>query len=164
MKKTLTLVRTAIIFFYAVCLLLLIYVIIKNPLKNDVYAFKFHDSTVFCCPSCGLTRAVYCLFTLRIKQAFYYHAFFTLFSPVIAYIALTLTINLFASKKISVATLVAVYVATSDEAIPLMIANIKSIPTLLILITVKIVFAIALGYFIGFLHKLVFKNPYEKII
>ena len=72
--------------------------------------------------------------------------------------------DLFASKKISVATLVAVYVATSDEAIPLMIANIKSIPTLLILISVKIVFAIALGYFIGFLHKLVFKNPYEKII
>ena len=54
--------------------------------------------------------------------------------------------------------------ATSDEAIPLMIANIKSIPTLLILISVKIVFAIVLGYFIGFLHKLVFKNPYEKII
>ena len=96
----LTLVRTAIIIFYAVCLLLLIYVITKNPLKNDVYAFKFHDSTVFCCPSCGLTRAVYCLFTLKIKQAFYYHAFFTVFSPIIGYIILTLTVNLFAGKKI----------------------------------------------------------------
>ncbi|MBQ8451765.1 MAG: arsenic efflux protein [Clostridia bacterium] len=66
--------------------------------------------------------------------------------------------ELYAERKISIAALVAVFVATSDEALPIMISNYKSIPALLMLIAVKIVIAIAMGYAIWGLYKLIFKN------
>lgn len=66
--------------------------------------------------------------------------------------------ELFAEKKISIAALIAVFVATSDEAIPLMIADYKSIPSLLMLIATKIVFAILIGYLTLALYKVFFKN------
>lgn len=66
--------------------------------------------------------------------------------------------ELFAEKKISIAALIAVFVATSDEAIPLMIADYKSIPSLLMLIATKIVFAILIGYLTLALYKVFFKG------
>ena len=72
--------------------------------------------------------------------------------------------ELYAQRKISVAALISVFVATSDEAIPLMIADYKSIPALIILILTKIVLAIAIGYLTFALHKIIFKNSISKDI
>lgn len=94
--------RAVIIGFYTACLLFLIYLLIRNPLENDIYHFFGHNATQngYHCPSCGLTRAVYCLMTFQFGLAFYYHAFFVCTSPFLAYVILTLTVNLFFGKKI----------------------------------------------------------------
>ena len=66
--------------------------------------------------------------------------------------------ELFAKQKISAAALISVFVATSDEAIPLMLSNYKTIPALIILILTKIVLAIIIGYLTMWLYKLFFKK------
>ena len=72
--------------------------------------------------------------------------------------------ELFAKKKISAAALISVFVATSDEAIPLMLSNYKTIPALIILILTKIVLAIIIGYLTMYLYKLFFKKSTLKTI
>ena len=98
----LKLIRLTIIGFYLACIALFVYVMVKNPLDKDIYHFLGHigDTNGYHCPSCGLTRAVYCLATLQFGKAFYYHAFFTVTLPILAYVCLTLTVNLFVGKKI----------------------------------------------------------------
>ena len=66
--------------------------------------------------------------------------------------------DLFSKGKLSVGALIAVYIATSDEAIPLMIANPKSIGWMFVLIGIKIAFAIIVGYLSIDLFKLFFKR------
>lgn len=66
--------------------------------------------------------------------------------------------DLYSEKKISIGALIAVYVATSDEAIPIMIAEVDAIPQMLLLIAVKIVMAIVIGYLAMFLYGKIFKN------
>ena len=66
--------------------------------------------------------------------------------------------DLYSEKKISIGALIAVYVATSDEAIPIMIAEVDAIPQMLLLIAVKIVMAIVVGYLAMFLYGKIFKN------
>lgn len=99
-KNKLFSLRAAIITIYAACIFFAAYVLIKNPFKSDFYAGFSHDKTLFHCPTCGATRALYCLLTLNFKGAFYYHAYFTVFSPVFLYIAAALGVNLFFQKKI----------------------------------------------------------------
>ncbi len=97
----LKLTRFAIIAFYSACLIFFIYVMVNNPLENDIYHIMGHfTESDFHCPSCGLTRAVYCIATFQFGKAFYYHAFFTSTLPILGYIFLTLTVNLFMGKKI----------------------------------------------------------------
>lgn len=92
--------RAAIIAFYAACIFFIAYVLIKNPFKSEFYAGFSHDKSLFHCPSCGATRAIYCFFTLDFKGAFYYHAYFTALSPIFLYIMITLSVNLFFQKTI----------------------------------------------------------------
>ena len=66
--------------------------------------------------------------------------------------------DLFSKKAISIGALIAVYIATSDEAIPLMFANPSSIPWMLLLIAVKIVVGVSVGYLSLFLYKIFFKH------
>jgi hypothetical protein len=54
--------------------------------------------------------------------------------------------DLYAKKYISIGTLLAVFIATSDEAIPIMLSNPKSAIMLLPLLAVKFVAAILVGY------------------
>lgn len=68
--------------------------------------------------------------------------------------------ELYSKRKISIAALIAVFIATSDEAIPLMLSNYKAIPSLLILILTKIIFAIIIGYSTFALYKLFFKKSH----
>lgn len=56
--------------------------------------------------------------------------------------------DLYSHKTVSLGTLVAVFVATSDEAIPLMISNTDHILNMLLLIGIKIALAIFWGYMI----------------
>lgn len=72
--------------------------------------------------------------------------------------------ELYAKQKISVGALIAVYVATSDEALPIMLSNYKAIPSLLLLIATKIVMAIAIGYISMFLYKKIFTKQNKKSI
>lgn len=66
--------------------------------------------------------------------------------------------ELYSERKISIGALIAVFIATSDEALPLMISNYKSIPALIVLILTKILFAILVGYLTMFLYGKIFKN------
>lgn len=66
--------------------------------------------------------------------------------------------DLFSKGKLSVGALLAVYIATSDEALPLMIAEPKSLKWMLLLIAIKVVFAILVGYLSIGLYKLFFKK------
>lgn len=69
--------------------------------------------------------------------------------------------ELYSKKKISVSALIAVFVATSDEAIPILfshISNKKGLLSLIMLIVTKIVMAILIGYFAMLLHKILFKK------
>ena len=66
--------------------------------------------------------------------------------------------DLFSKGAVSVGALVAVYVATSDEAIPLMFANPIKWPWMVALLLVKIGLGILMGYLALGLHKVIFKR------
>ena len=62
--------------------------------------------------------------------------------------------DLYSKKIITIGTLFAVFIATSDEAIPLMIARPEFIPDMLWLILIKFVYAIIVGYLIDGIIRL----------
>lgn len=66
--------------------------------------------------------------------------------------------NLYSKKIVTLGTLIAVFIATSDEAIPLMISKPEFIPKLLILMAVKVVYGIIVGYLIDGTIKLFSKR------
>ena len=66
--------------------------------------------------------------------------------------------DLYTKKQISIGALIAAYIATSDEALPIMIADYHSIPALIVLILTKIVFAIIVGYVAMLLYKAFFNT------
>lgn len=71
--------------------------------------------------------------------------------------------DLYSRRAITIGTLFAVFIATSDEAIPIMIASPNFIVDLLILLGLKIVFAIIFGYVVDFVLKLFERKkvPYQ---
>ena len=71
--------------------------------------------------------------------------------------------ELFSERKISIGALIAVFIATSDEALPIMLSNYKAIPTLLCLIATKIIFSLLVGYLIMFIYGKIFKNQTNTI-
>lgn len=66
--------------------------------------------------------------------------------------------GLYSRKIVTLGTLFAVFISTSDEAIPLMISKPQFIPKLLLLIAFKIVYAIIVGYIIDGIIKLFSKK------
>ena len=56
--------------------------------------------------------------------------------------------QLYSKRVITLGTLIAVFLATSDEAIPIMLSEPAFIPDLLLLLAVKIVYGIIIGYII----------------
>lgn len=58
--------------------------------------------------------------------------------------------DLYSHNRVTLGMLIAVFVATSDEAIPIMITNTQSVVPMLILIAIKVVLAILWGYAIDF--------------
>ena len=65
--------------------------------------------------------------------------------------------DLFTKGDFSIGALIAVYIATSDEALPMLLAVPDKIPQLLLLIAVKIVWGIVAGYVAMLVHNKVFK-------
>ncbi|MBR1925685.1 MAG: arsenic efflux protein [Clostridia bacterium] len=72
--------------------------------------------------------------------------------------------DLFTKQKLSIGALIAVYIATSDEALPIMISDYHNIPALLVLIGVKIVFAVLVGYLSMLLYHKVFFKKDKKLL
>ena len=66
--------------------------------------------------------------------------------------------DLYSQKKLTMGTLIAIYIATSDEAIPLIIINPGKIAYLIPLLRIKFVYAIILGYSIDLVYKLITKK------
>lgn len=69
---------------------------------------------------------------------------------------------LYIKKFVSLGTLIAVYISTSDEAIPILLANPEMFSTILPLIFTKIVIGVIAGYSIDFLFKPQLKTSEEK--
>lgn len=63
--------------------------------------------------------------------------------------------SLYSKKIVTVGTLLAVFIATSDEALPLMISKPEFIPKLLLLMAIKIVYAIIVGYAVDLLVRMI---------
>ncbi len=74
--------------------------------------------------------------------------------------------DLFTQGNLTVGALIAIYIATSDEALPMMLSNVTN-PSILLdmlaLIAVKVVFAISAGYLVQFLYNKFFK-PQEDYL
>lgn len=70
--------------------------------------------------------------------------------------------DLYARRSITLGTLIAVFIATSDEAIPILIANPNFTVDLLIMIGLKIAFAIAFGYLVDITLKLFERKRIKK--
>ena len=58
--------------------------------------------------------------------------------------------DLFSKKYITLGTLVSVFIATSDEAIPILLANPDNFLTILMLILIKFIFAVFFGYLLDY--------------
>ena len=71
--------------------------------------------------------------------------------------------DLYSRQKVTLGTLVAVFVATSDEAIPIMIATPSQILNMLLLIGIKIVLALLWGYGIDFVVEIFSKLRKKKV-
>ena len=61
--------------------------------------------------------------------------------------------DLFSKKTITLGTLFAVFIATSDEAIPLMLSYPEKYLSLIFVIAVKFILAIAIGYFVDLIVR-----------
>lgn len=66
--------------------------------------------------------------------------------------------NLYASRVIGAGTLMAVYISTSDEAVPILLAHPEMIGSLWKLLAAKIIIAVIGGAVFGLLMKLIFKD------
>lgn len=72
--------------------------------------------------------------------------------------------DLYAEHHVSLGTLIAVFVATSDEAIPIMISNPDKILDLLLLLGVKVAFALFWGYLVDICLSLVSKSKKPELL
>lgn len=77
-----------------------ILVVVLNPTENTLIPCQYYAMTKLKCLTCGGTRMVYYFFTLQLDKAFYYHAYFTVTSPLIAYALAVITVNVFAGRRV----------------------------------------------------------------
>ena len=75
----------------------------------------------------------------------------------------TVASNLYAGRIISVGTLVAIYLSTSDEMLPIMIS--RSVDTMIIvkILAIKVVFAMTAGFLIDFVYCIIKKERHQEM-
>lgn len=61
--------------------------------------------------------------------------------------------DLYLQKYLKLGTLIAFFVATSDEALPILLTNEKTVGVVWVVLVVKVVYAVALGYLINLFDK-----------
>ena len=70
--------------------------------------------------------------------------------------------NLYAAKVISLGTLIAVYLSTSDEMLPILISEAVPISTIIKVLAIKLLIGIIVGFIIDFVYRTVKKNHNEE--
>lgn len=75
----------------------------------------------------------------------------------------TIMADMFNHKLIGIGTLIAVFVATSDEAIPIMINYPNQILNILMLVGIKLLLALVWGYLFYFVYSLISKAEHKKV-
>lgn len=70
--------------------------------------------------------------------------------------------NLYAARVITLGTLIAVYLSTSDEMLPIFISESVPIPTILKILGIKLVVGMIAGFIIDFVLKLKNKNKKQE--
>ena len=81
-------------------LTIFLYAYLAKPFSSTKEFCSVFKNTGICCPSCGITRAAYCILQGDFKKAFYFHALFTV--GIIPF-SLTLTgmgVNFYMDKKV----------------------------------------------------------------
>lgn len=61
--------------------------------------------------------------------------------------------DLYCQRFLKLGTLVAFFVATSDEALPILLTNVKTLPVVWIVLLVKVLYAVVIGYAINLFDK-----------
>lgn len=69
--------------------------------------------------------------------------------------------ELYGKRKIALGTLLAVYIATSDEALPIMLSSYDGIVKVLPIIIIKICFALTVGYIAFIAEKFIVKHKHK---
>ena len=72
--------------------------------------------------------------------------------------------DVYSKKAISLGTLIAVFIATSDEAIPILIGYPSFYLDMVIMIGFKILFGIAFGYLVDFVYMLICHRTKKKFV
>jgi len=73
----------------------------------------------------------------------------------------SLASNLYVARVISLGTLIAVYLSTSDEMIPILISENVSIKVILSIVAIKVVIGCLFGYIIDLLYRTKSKNDFD---
>ncbi len=71
--------------------------------------------------------------------------------------------NLYAARVISLGTLISVYLATSDEMLPILLTESVPIATILTILGIKLFLGIVAGFIIDFVASVIKKEEKEKI-
>ncbi|MBO4726429.1 MAG: arsenic efflux protein [Clostridia bacterium] len=66
--------------------------------------------------------------------------------------------DLFAQRMVSIGAVVAIFISTSDEALPLLLANPQNWLSIIVLIVAKIIIGIAAGYAANLLYRLIIRR------
>lgn len=72
--------------------------------------------------------------------------------------------NLYAGRVITIGTLIAVYITTSDEMLPILLTEAVPITTILTILGIKLVLGIIAGFIVDFIFKFVKKEDQEQDI
>lgn len=70
--------------------------------------------------------------------------------------------NLFAARVISIGTLVAVYLSTSDEMLPIFISKSLEVSIIIKILLIKLIVAVACGFIVDFIFRMINKGKDEN--